>query len=124
VDYGLLQEENRRRGAQGEILVVDYERTWLRQHRRPDLASRVQWMSRDSGDGIGYDVLSFGPDGQERYIEVKMTAFGAEAPFYITSAELDFAQDHLDRYALYRVYGVLKKPQFFSLEGTSRISSR
>jgi hypothetical protein len=31
-DYGLLNEENRRRGAQGESLVADYERDWLRHH--------------------------------------------------------------------------------------------
>jgi hypothetical protein len=39
-DYGALDEENRRRGAQGEQLVVGYERSWLRQHGRPDLAGR------------------------------------------------------------------------------------
>jgi len=39
-DYGLLQEENRRLGQQGEELVADFERAWLRDHGRPDLA---QW---------------------------------------------------------------------------------
>jgi hypothetical protein len=118
-DYGLLQEENRCRGAQGEELVADYERTWLRRHGRNDLASRVQWTARDIGDGLGYDVLSFDLDGQKRYIEVKTTALGAEAPFYLylTSAELAFAERHVDRYALYRVYDVLGKPRFFGLEG-------
>jgi hypothetical protein len=117
LDYGLLQEENRHRGAHGEELVADYERAWLRQHGRHDLAGRVQWTARDNGDGLGYDVLSFDLDGQHRYIEVKTTALGAETPFYITSAELDFAQRHLDRYALYRVYDVLGEPRFFGLEG-------
>jgi hypothetical protein len=102
LDYGVLQEENRRRGAQGEELVTDYERAWLRLHGRPDLASRVQWTAQDDGDGLGYDVPSFGLDGQERYIELKTTALGAETLFYITSAELDFAQRHIDHYALYR----------------------
>jgi hypothetical protein len=117
LDYGLLEEENRSRGAQGERLVADYERAWLRHHGRNDLASRVQWTARDIGDGLGYDVLSFDLNGQERYIEVKATALGAETPFYITSAELDFAQRHVDRYALYRVYDVLGNPRFFGLEG-------
>ena len=52
LDYGVLREENRCRGAQGEKLVADYERAWLRQHGRHDLASRVQWTARDSGDGL------------------------------------------------------------------------
>lgn len=116
-DYGLLQEENRRRGRQGESLVVEYERGWLRQHNRPDLADSVRWTARDGGDGLGYDVRSFDLNGQERYIEVKSTALGAETPFYITSAELDFAQHHADRYALYRVYDVLGTPRFYALDG-------
>jgi hypothetical protein len=117
VDYGLLQEENQRRGRQGENLVIDYERTWLRQHDRPDLASRVRWTARDDGDGLGHDVLSFDLGGQERYIEVKTTKLGIETPFYITSAELDFAQRNVEHYALYRVYDALGEPRFFALEG-------
>jgi hypothetical protein len=117
VDYGVLQEENRRRGADGEQLVADYERAWLRQHGHPDLAVRVQWTARDNGDGLGYDILSFDLSGQERYIEVKTTALGAETPFYITSAGLTFAQRHVDRYALYRVYDILGEPRFFALDG-------
>lgn len=116
-DYGALDEENRRRGAQGEQLVVDYERSWLRQYGRPDLAGRVRWIAREDGDGLGYDVLSYDLDGHERYIEVKTTRLGAETPFYITSTELGFAQLHPGRYALYRVYDVLRQPRFFTLEG-------
>ena len=97
--------------------MAAYERTWLRQHCRPDLAGRVRWTARDDGDGLGYDVLSYDLDGHERYIEVKTTRLGAETPFYITSAELDFARRHADRYALYRVYDVLGQPRFFTLEG-------
>jgi hypothetical protein len=112
-----LQEENRRRGAQGEELVLEFERDCLRQHRRPDLANRVRWTARDDGDGLGYDILSFDAQGQQRYIEVKTTALGEQTPFYITSAELDFARRHADRYALYRVYDVLGQPRFYALEG-------
>lgn len=98
-------------------LVADYERSWLREHGRPDLAGRVRWTAREDGDGLGYDVRSYGLDGHERYIEVKTTRLGAETPFYITSAELDFARRHPGQYALYRVYDVLCEPRFFTLEG-------
>jgi hypothetical protein len=116
-DYGVLQQENRQRGTQGEELVIGFERDWLHQHERPDLASRVRWTARDDGDGLGYDVLSFDTQGHERYIEVKTTALGDQTPFYITSAELDFARRHANNYALYRVYDVLSEPRFFVLEG-------
>jgi hypothetical protein len=121
-DYGLLHDENTRRGATGEQLVFDYERTWLRAHGRGDLADRVRWTAREDGDGLGYDVLSYGPDGHERYIEVKTTALGALTPFYLSSAELEFARCHLQSYALYRVYAVLDRPpQFFALQGNDVI---
>ena len=67
VDYGKLQEESRRVGALGEELVVDYERKRLRDAGRPDLAEDVQWVARDIGDGLGYDVLSFELSGEELY---------------------------------------------------------
>jgi hypothetical protein len=116
-DHGLLNEENSRRGKHGEELVLDYERDWLRQHGRQDLADTVRWIAREDGDGLGYDILSFNLDGRERYIEVKTTALGERTPFYISSAELDFAQRHPDRYALYRVYDLDGEPRFFALEG-------
>jgi hypothetical protein len=117
-DYGLLQDENTRRGATGERLVVDYERTWLREHGHGDLADRVRWTARDDGDGLGYDVLSYSLHGHERYIEVKTTALGALTPFYLSSSELQFARSHPHSYALYRVYAVdARPPRFFVLQG-------
>jgi hypothetical protein len=116
-DYGLLHDENSRRGKQGEELVLDYERAWLTRNGRPDLASAVRWTSREDGDGLGYDIRSFDLAGRHRHIEVKATALGDGAPFYITSAELDFAQRHADSYALYRVYDILSEPRFYVLEG-------
>jgi hypothetical protein len=116
VDYGLLQEENRQLGALGEELVVDYERRWLQEHDRRDLADRVQWAARDHGDGLGYDILSYDAAGHERYIEVKTTTLGAETPFYISSAELEFARHHQQAYALYRVYTARANPKFFMLD--------
>jgi hypothetical protein len=74
-------------------------------------------VARDDGDGLGYDVLSFDIAGGERHIEVKTTALGAETPFYISSAELDFACSHPRSFALYRVYDVLNDPRFYVLEG-------
>ena len=55
--------------------------------------------------------------GNRLAIEVKATKHGAETPFYMTSAELDFAQRHPDSYSLYRVYNVLESPEFYVLSG-------
>jgi len=32
------------------------------------LAHKVRWVSEEDGDGAGYDILSFNPLGQERFI--------------------------------------------------------
>lgn len=117
VDYGLLQEENRKLGELGEQLVVQFERRQLIQIGRGDLADLVRWAARDDGDGLGYDVLSFDPIGSHRYIEVKTTAMGAQTPFYLSSAELDFSSSHPDRFVLYRLYDVLRDPHFYILVG-------
>lgn len=118
IDYGLLHEENRRLGALGEQLVAEYEATQLRSNGRADLAERVRWAARDDGDGLGYDVLSFDAAGNERQIEVKTTALDALTPFYLSSAELDFARSHQSSYAMYRVYhATTKNPRFYALDG-------
>ena len=117
IDYGVLQEENRKLGSHGEHLVVQFEMEQLRQSGRTDLADRVEWAAKDRGDGLGYDVLSFDAAGNERYIEVKTTALGAQTPFYITSAELECARSHPESFALYRVYDARSNPTFYALEG-------
>lgn len=117
VDYEVLQAENRRLGAEGERLVVQFERDRLDAAGLPHLATRVRWVARDDGDGAGYDVLSFTPAGHEVYIEVKTTSLGRETPFYLSSAELGFAADHAHSYAIYRVYDLEGTPSFFRLDG-------
>lgn len=117
IDYGLLQEENRRLGAAGEQLVVTFEQQQLSRSGRGDLAGRVRWTAREDGDGLGYDVLSFDADGRHRYIEVKTTALGAQTPFYLSSAELEFSRAYPGSFALYRVYGLLHDPRFYILHG-------
>jgi hypothetical protein len=85
IDYGLLHEEDRRRGSLGEQLVVDYERRKLLKAGRADLAERVVWTASIEGDGLGYDIQSCDHVGDILYIEVKATAYGPDTPFYIST---------------------------------------
>jgi hypothetical protein len=118
VDYGLLQEENKRVGDRGEKFVLNFEKASLERAGRADLAADVLWVARDVGDGAGYDIRSFRPDGRPWFIEVKATKLGAPTPFYITSAELDFARWHQGDYVIYRVFDVdSDTPEFYVLEG-------
>jgi hypothetical protein len=71
-------------GAAGEEWVIDLERERLARGGRGDLAERITWVSREVGDGAGYDIGSFRLDGRERLIEVKTTNLGSRTPFFIT----------------------------------------
>ncbi len=76
------------------------------------------WAAREIRDGTGYDIRSFSTDGRTRYIKVKATKLGALTPFYITSAELEFARRHRGEYAIYRVFDIDgDAPEFYVLGG-------
>jgi Domain of unknown function (DUF3883) len=56
------------------------------------LASKVKWVAQEDGDGAGYDILSFSPNGQERFLEVKTTVGHQRTPFFLSRNEKDFAE--------------------------------
>jgi hypothetical protein len=103
-DYAANDARNRALGLAGELLVLTYEQASLRQHQRPDLAAKVRHVSAIEGDGAGYDILSYTPDGTVKYIEVKTTRGDWDSAFYMTSNEVAFAEQHGTNYYLYRVY--------------------
>jgi hypothetical protein len=72
-DVAGRDERNRALGRAGEERVLAHERAALRTAGRDDLARKVRWVSDEDGDGAGYDIASFGPDGRARLIEVKTT---------------------------------------------------
>jgi len=78
---------NRALGRAGEELVLSREQSVLRSCGRADLAAKVCWASEEKGDGLGYDIGSFAPDGRPRLIEVKTTNGWERTPFHITRNE-------------------------------------
>jgi len=61
-------------------------------------------------------VPSIGP-GRERFIEVRTTAYGIQAPFYVSRNELAFARQAADMYRLYRVFQFRTVPKFYRVPG-------
>src|SRR6185312_6263477 len=106
---------NRKLGREGEELVFHFERQRLQQHDRPDLASKVKWISEELGDGAGYDILSFDAKGKERLLEVKTTVGADVTPFYITRNELSVAAERPDAFRLCRVFDFSAHPRMFEL---------
>ena len=117
INYLEREFRNRSLGAAGEQFVVNYERARLALAGEERLVEDVKWASREQGDGLGYDVLSFEESGQERYIEVKTTRYGKQTPFFISPNELRFCERHRKAFHLYRVFAFKSDPKMFALPG-------
>lgn len=114
-DVAGRDERNRALGDAGEERVFHHERQVLKHHDRDDLARRVRWVSKEDGDGAGYDIASFTPEGRERLIEVKTTNGWERTPFHISRNELEVAAERRDDWYLFRLYEFARAPQAFEL---------
>lgn len=106
---------NRSLGKSGEERVFHYERDSLVAAGRDDLARRVEWTSQERGDGAGYDIASFAPDGSSRLIEVKTTNGPAKTPFYMSENERLLSEERPDAFRLMRLHDFSTKPSGFEL---------
>lgn len=115
LDAAGRDERNRALGRAGEERVLGHERATLRGVGRRDLAERVKWVSEEQGDGVGYDIASFSPEGRNRFIEVKTTNGWERTPFYMTRNELAFAKEHHPDWCLLRLWNFAREPTAFEL---------
>ncbi len=83
-DYVALEAQRRDLGLAGEEAVVRWEIEQLERAGHHRLARNVRHVSVLEGDGLGYDILSFDPGGDEKFIEVKTTRQGVEWPFLVS----------------------------------------
>ena len=108
-------QRNRSLGRAGEAFVFDVEMKRLVQADREDLARKVRWVAEEDGDGAGYDIRSFDPQGHERLIEVKTTNGAARTPFFISRNECDFATERPVEWKIYRVHLFARQPRIFTI---------
>ena len=114
-DVAGRDERNRALGKAGEELVFNRERANLRLQGRDDLMNRVRWVSQEDGDGAGYDILSYTPDGRDRLIEVKTTNGWERTPFFISRNEIEVSEAQRENWYLFRLYEFTKGPRAFEL---------
>ena len=114
-DVAGRDERNRALGRAGEEIVLEYERSALASAGRHDLAQRVIWVSQEQGDGAGFDIASFTPQGRLRLIEVKTTNGWERTPFHITRNELAVAEERKTEWCLFRLWNFSREPKAFEL---------
>jgi hypothetical protein len=114
-DPAARDHRNRSLGRLGEEHVFFHERARLIAADRADLARKIEWTSQERGDGAGYDIRSFEPNGDERLIEVKATRGGPTTPFYVTRTEREVSLERPDHWRLYRLHDLSVEPGLFIL---------
>lgn len=121
IDFAERDATNQKLGKLGEQFVFDLERYRLNLAGRDDLAQKVVWASRDIGDGLGFDIISFDEtDDSERMLEMKATGLGKFFPFYVTSNEVRCSEDIPQQYQLFRVFDFGRTPRLYILHGSLR----
>jgi hypothetical protein len=118
INYLEREQNNRSLGLKGEELVMQYERFMLSKAGKDNLADSLEWVSRDQGDGLGFDILSRNLNGTDKYIEVKTTKLSQKTPFFFSSNEYKFSLENQENYHLYRLYNFSDKTKMFTLTGS------
>jgi len=114
-DVAERDARNRALGKAGEERVMAHERARLTQAGRADLARKIRWTSVEDGDGYGYDIASFEPDGADRLLEVKTTNGWERTPFHLSRNEIAVAGERRDHWHLVRVWNFTRTPRAFEL---------
>lgn len=116
-DFVSRDAANRDLGRRGEEFVVEFERRRLHDGGQRELAKRIEWTAQSRGDGAGYDVQSFNPDGTSRLIEVKTTGLGKYFPFNVTMNEVRCSEARPREFHLYRVFNFGPDARMYMLPG-------
>ncbi|WP_245528597.1 DUF3883 domain-containing protein [Brevundimonas subvibrioides] len=114
-DPATRDNANRALGRLGEQHILNHEIARLVAADRMDLAKKVEWTADVHGDGAGYDIRSFEPDGSDRLIEVKATRGGPTTDFFLTRTEREVSEERPDAWRLYRLHTLPVTPRLFVL---------
>jgi hypothetical protein len=83
---------------------MERERSRLIAAGRADLAEKVVHTALTEGDGAGFDISSYDPDGRPKFVEVKTTTGPKDTDFLISANEVRFSMTHPDSYEICRIF--------------------
>lgn len=116
-DYLAREALNQSIGLAGEHVALNFEVSRLITSGYPELAARVEHVSKTRGDGLGFDIRSFCIDGTPRLIEVKTTSYGIDTPIFLSANEITCSAQHGHSYWIYRVFNIRSTPRIFMIPG-------
>lgn len=117
VDFEKENKKNKLLGNRGEEIVFSLEKEHLKSIGKRELADNVRWVSKED-DSLGYDILSFEDNGDEKYIEVKSTnqSENSNANFLISSNQYSKAKK-IKNYYFYIVFNAKgEKPKIWKIK--------
>jgi len=117
INYLEREQKNQKLGVLGEELVLEFEKWHLINQGKEKLAEQVRWISKEEGDGSGFDILSRNLNGTDKYVEVKTTKLAKETPIFFTKNELDFSIENSGNFHLYRVFDFEEQARMFTRNG-------
>lgn len=100
VDYDRIQKQKNMIGALGEEIVFEYLNNIADKYN----FKKPIHVSKEKGDGLGYDILFFNENEEEIYIEVKATTKKFIDGFEMTQNEIETSQNKKFQYKIYRIY--------------------
>ena len=116
-NYLEREQKNSQLGSLGEELVMEFEKWHLINAGKEKLAEQIRWISKEEGDGAGFDILSRNLNGTDKYIEVKTTKLGKETPIFFSKNELDFSVEKSNDFHLYRLFNFEEQARMFTRNG-------
>ena len=120
IDFIEKEIRNKHLGLLGELFILKSEIDFLKTNGKDDLANKVQHVSVEIGDGLGFDILSYDLFGNEKNIEVKTTRSNISRPFYLTRNEIEVSSKNPENYFLYRLFDFdsnLNKGKYYIIAG-------
>jgi len=115
INYIEREIRNTKLGEEGEKWVIAFEQNRLLNLGLSNLVKKIVWASKDIGDGLGYDVISYNENQEKIFIEVKTTCLGKYSAFFLTQNELKVS-NNLKNFQIYRVYDFEKETKIYIIE--------